>query len=585
MNPIIKLIANAQPGEKKFMLFVGAGVSKDAGVPTAWDLMLKTASLLYAVENKEIKENINYEEWFLNSDYEKMSYSELIEKVYSTNQDQQDFLQQYLSSAKPGKVHELIAELARREIIRVIITTNFDQYIEDSLKEKGLDIQVISTEEDLKNSEPLIQCKKMRIYKPHGDLGKGKLRNTPADLERLPLQIEDELVRVLSEHGVMVLGYSGRDKDMQIVFEKRNYNYYQLFWINPKPPEGKMKNILESKGYEYIECTGASQFLESFFDLVERIKDIAPPIGSGPTVFDLENALSSNKIVVTPLFSDFLARIFNDLEQTKPDFSKFEEMDDAIVYQIKKGLQISYDFIYAGLLASKYNNLEAIKTIYNYFGNFLKLYEPTTTGRYRTIDYDGFKFLAYEMFVSFIAGLIKYERWEALDDLLSTDIFVDKGYDSGYKSFVRVSEGMQSLDELRNKRLYQHKRASVVADFIKSRFSESKLSELITFKEFVETDYFLFVRSVCDVGDTDDLYNIWYPQSFVYLSWVPKYIMMAESKVFLDKLSKAVGFDNSEDFKVKFKGRHEKIIKYSAWGLLWVDPLWNYDFDKLGSRK
>jgi hypothetical protein len=513
-----------------------------------------------------------------------MSYSELIEKLYPTYPAQQDFLQQYLGSGKPGKVHELIAELARRGIIRAIITTNFDHYIEDALKEKGLDIQVIFTEEDLTNSEPLIQCKKVRIYKPHGDLGKGMLRNAPADLERLPQQIEDELVRDLTEHGVMVLGYSGRDKDMQRVFERRNYNYYQLFWINPKPPEGEMKNILESKGYEYIECTGASQFLESFFDLLERVNEIAPPIGSGPTVFDLENAFYSNKIVVVALFSDFLARIFKDLEQTKPDFSKFAEMDDAIVDQIKKGLQISYDFISAGLLAIKYNNLEVIKAIYNSFGNFLKLYKPPTTGSYRLIDYDGFKFLTYEMFVSFIVGLIKYERWEVIDDLLSADLFVDKGYDSGYKSFARVSEGMQSLDEIRNKRLLL-KKASVVTEFIKSRFSESKLFELITFKEFVEADYFLFVRSVCNVKDINDFYNIWYPQSFLYLKWVPKYIAMAESKAFLDKLSKAVGFDNSEEFKVKFKERHGKIIKYSAWGLPWDDPLRNYDFDKLGSRK
>jgi predicted CopG family antitoxin len=584
MNPIIKLIANAQPGEKKFVLFAGAGVSKDAEVPTAWDLMLKTASLLYAAENNEIKEGVNYEEWFLNSNYAKMSYSELIKELYPKYPAQQDFLQQYLGSKKPGKVHELIAELARREIIRAIITTNFDHYIEDALKEKGLDIQVISTEEDLTNSEPLIQCKKVRIYKPHGDLGKGKLRNTPVDLERLPQQIEDELVRVLSEHGVMVLGYSGRDKDMQRVFEKRNYNYYQLFWINPKPPEGEMKNILESKGYEYIECTGASQFLEYFFDLLERVDEIAPTIGSGPTIVDLENALSSNEKVAAARFSDFLERIFKDLEQTKPDFSKFEEIDDAIVDQIQRGLQISYDFISAGLLAAKYDNLEVIKTIYNYFGNFLKLYEPPTASTYRPIDYDGFKFLTYEMFVSFIAGLIKYERWEAIDNVLSEDLFVDKVYDSSYKSFVRVSESMQSLDEIRNKRLLL-KRVSVVADFIKSRFSESKLSKLVTFKEFVEADYFLFVRSVCNLENTNDFYNIWYPQSFVYLNWVPRYIVMAESKAFLDKLSKAIGFDNNKDFIIKLRERHSLIVKYAEIPASFTDPLWNYDFGKLGSRK
>lgn len=38
MNSLIRLAANALPGEKKYVLFAGAGVSKDAGIPTVWDL-------------------------------------------------------------------------------------------------------------------------------------------------------------------------------------------------------------------------------------------------------------------------------------------------------------------------------------------------------------------------------------------------------------------------------------------------------------------------------------------------------------------------------------------------------------------
>jgi len=53
MNPIVKLIANALPGDKKYILFAGAGVSKDAGIPTTWELMLKTAGLLYVADNPD----------------------------------------------------------------------------------------------------------------------------------------------------------------------------------------------------------------------------------------------------------------------------------------------------------------------------------------------------------------------------------------------------------------------------------------------------------------------------------------------------------------------------------------------------
>jgi hypothetical protein len=185
-----------------------------------------------------------------------MDYSELIGEIYPSNPDQQRFLQEYLDVYQLGQAHIAIAELARRGIIRAIITTNFDHYLEKALEQKGLNVQVISTDEDLQNSEPLIHCKSVRIYKPHGDLGRGALKNTPRDLERLSPYMETELIRVLSEHGVLVLGYSGRDKGIQKVFAERRSNHYPFFWVDPEPPEGAIEDVLKSKDCTYIPCTG-----------------------------------------------------------------------------------------------------------------------------------------------------------------------------------------------------------------------------------------------------------------------------------------------------------------------------------------
>ncbi len=47
-----------------------------------------------------------------------------------------------------------IAEMARRGIIRAIVTTNFDHFtVEKALEKRGLEVQVISTDEDLENTE------------------------------------------------------------------------------------------------------------------------------------------------------------------------------------------------------------------------------------------------------------------------------------------------------------------------------------------------------------------------------------------------------------------------------------------------
>jgi len=585
MNPIVKLAASALPGEKKYILFAGAGVSKDANIPTAWDLMLKTAGLLYAADSDVVDPNVDLEEWFIRSKYAQMEYSELIEKIYPNYPGQQDFLKEYLNNYEIGQAHRGIAELARRGVIRAVITTNFDHYIEKALEEKELEKQVISTDEDLKSSEPLIHCKSVRIYKPHGDLGHGALKNTPKDLEKLSPLMEKELTRVLSEHGVMVLGYSGRDKGIQKIFEERSYSYYPLFWVNLSPPEGEIEGILKTKAYTYIPCTGASQFINDFLQLLERLKDLAPTIGSGPTISDLKYALSSLREPVAPLYSEYLKNIFSELERTKTDFSRFAEYDEAIFTQIKEGIPISYRFIEAALLASKYSNIDAIEAIYNFFGNALKLYDVPDgfSGSYRPTDFDGYKFLVYEMFVSFIAALIKYDNWEIIGNILADDLFVEKRYRSGYVSFTRLSCYLQSLNDYRNQRL-DLRRASVMGDLLKERFTQSELADLITHKEFLEADYLLFMRTVCHEDNIESLLKVWFPQSCIWLDRPPSYIVKAESKRFLDKMIKATGFKKSEEFIEIFKKNHFAFTKFfrKTWK---DDPIEFFDVDKFGTRR
>ena len=582
MNPIVKLAASALPGEKKYILFAGAGVSKDAGIPTAWDLMLKTASLLYAADNEVTDSDIDLEKWFIESTYAQMGYSELVEKIYPKYPEQQDFLKQYLNYHEIGNAHRGIAELARRGIIRAIITTNFDHYIERALEEKGLETQVISTDEDLKNSEPLIHCRSVRIYKPHGDLGRGALKNTPKDLEELSPLMEKELIRVLSEHGVIVLGYSGRDKGIQKVFKERSYNYYPLFWANPSPPEGEIEVILKMKDYTYIPCTGAGQFIDDFLRLLERLKDLAPEPGLGPTISDLKYALSSSNEPIAPLYSEYLESILDDLERIRPDFSKFDEYDEAIVAQIKDGIPISCRFTEAALLASRYSSVDAINNIYDFFGNALKL-DDVPEG-YKDTDFDGYRFLVYEMFVSFIATLIKSDGWEIIGDILGRDLFFEreKGYNSKYVSFALISQYVKSLDEIRNKRLNLG-RVSVMADFIKERFTQSQLSHIVIHKEFMEADYFLFIRTVCHKENLEYSRNIWWPRSCAFLKWPPRYLVKAESKRFLERIARATGFERNEEFVENLRKIYSVFAK-AYFNPIAFDPLGNFDFSKIGTR-
>jgi hypothetical protein len=121
MNPIVQLAGSALPGERKYLLLAGAGVSKDAGLPTAWDVMLETAKLLYCSEREGTPSREELESWFVESPYAKMPYAEAIGSLYSTYPDQQAFLNTLIGGRQIGEAHRHIAELARRRVVRAVI--------------------------------------------------------------------------------------------------------------------------------------------------------------------------------------------------------------------------------------------------------------------------------------------------------------------------------------------------------------------------------------------------------------------------------------------------------------------------------
>jgi len=377
MNPIVKLAASALPGEKKYILFVGAGVSKDAGIPTAWDLMLKTAALLYASDNPGSAPPKDIGAWFEKSQYAQMTYPELIGGIFSNYPDQQSFMEEQLGRHPHGEAHRLIAEMARRGIIRAIVTTNFDTCLEKALEEKGVELQILSNDKDVEDSEPLIHCKKLRIYKPHGTLGHGAIRNTPRDLEQLSPEMERQLTQVLGEHGVIILGYAGADKGIQRVLQARNHFRYPLFWVNPQPPNETIDAFLKQRGHTYIACTGASAFLKSYFQLLDRLNELAPDSVKGPTISDIEVAFRTGDQAIGALYDDYLDALFNDLKRTQPDFSQYEEYDDAVYSQVEAGMSLTARICECALLAGKNDRSEASESIYKFFGKCLGI-QPKT---------------------------------------------------------------------------------------------------------------------------------------------------------------------------------------------------------------
>ena len=276
INPVISLAYNMADCSQKYVLFVGAGVSKDAGVPSGWDILAQTLQRMISQED-ESKRNItkeDVEKFYRDKFEEKFGYSDIIGQLFPSNEEQRDYLKSFFKGVLPGEAHRLIAELVKQKLIKYIIMTNFDALIETALDDVGLKGQytVIDSHDDVLTSKPWNKEDVCRIYKIHGTIEKGTIRNTKKDLARLPKELTKDCLDVIERHGVIVLGYAANEEDKAVcnIFNRRKFKGYTMYWTSFD--DGLLvtaTRILNKQDGVIIPIKGASLFLR---ELIDRIK-------------------------------------------------------------------------------------------------------------------------------------------------------------------------------------------------------------------------------------------------------------------------------------------------------------------------
>lgn len=89
----------------------------------------------------------------------------------------------------PGAAHRAIAQLAKRGLIRVILTTNFDRLMERALEEAGAPPQVVASPQGVAGMTPP-QHTGVTVIKLHGDYADLEMRNTIDELNTYPAELD-----------------------------------------------------------------------------------------------------------------------------------------------------------------------------------------------------------------------------------------------------------------------------------------------------------------------------------------------------------------------------------------------------------
>ena len=174
----------------KLVVFVGAGVSKNSGLPD-WKELIKDYAEYRGIKEFTSKEYLTIPEEVFER-YGSLKYYEIAEKRFS-------------GKYFPNSIHRILKEMD----LTYIITTNYDTLIEDEIK----NLQVVSKDEDL----PYTSSNKMLI-KMHGDF-KNKnivLKKSDYDNYEKNFQLISTLIKGLfTTNTILFIGYSYNDVNVK----------------------------------------------------------------------------------------------------------------------------------------------------------------------------------------------------------------------------------------------------------------------------------------------------------------------------------------------------------------------------------
>ena len=269
----IKEIQKAQEDDR-LVIFVGAGVSKNSGVPAWWDLIKKFADELgYSRCDTCKKRTADCPEADCKDQYEytQDEFLRIPEYYYQqdTSENHADYFGLIQSTLHSDNGSNPIDDEIFTVFPRHIITTNYDPLLEKSQSINSVLYAVVTQDSDL-----LAEASDRYIIKMHGDLEK---TDTIVLKESDYIKYEQEhplictfIKSLLVNHTFVFLGYSLNDNNLNLIIGWINY-FSELhgiearpanFWIDTKPATPFEQERLKNRNIYVVDLNSLPSDLE-----------------------------------------------------------------------------------------------------------------------------------------------------------------------------------------------------------------------------------------------------------------------------------------------------------------------------------
>lgn len=352
--------------KKEVILWIGAGFSKYAGMPSSENLKDKLITEL-------VKRNSNSDESYLKGLPLKTVAENFVRACNGSRNDLNRILKDNFKIKYDDTTYHDI--LSRLPFFKIIITTNYDSLIEDSYQNR---CHVVRYKEDL----TYIDDKLPVIIKAHGDLQNlNDIIITEKDYSQInnfQSPIWNYIKSISTNRDILFLGYGYEDSNVWYLFEKLaeelGSHGKQKFLITPSISEDNNKNLVR-QGIEVLKMTGQFFISELEKNIIDNIiSDFWEGRISTETLNEYLKYRDLNSVIKSENDKVFIEKITNskgeiDLEinfsldaKIANDFQNFQNgFSDELEYKFLKEDILEFTMYNFGL--KDYLNLSNIKEL------------------------------------------------------------------------------------------------------------------------------------------------------------------------------------------------------------------------------
>ncbi|WP_062290074.1 hypothetical protein [Nostoc piscinale] len=385
-------------------------------------------------------------------------------------------------------------------------------------------------------------------------------------------------IKALGWNNVIMVLNSAFAKPEELPFDLRMRRVITYFMPEESEDRSTERKKLQSK------LEGALRNILEEIDL-QNTGEIIQPITIGEQARIAVEKFQPNQTI---LIRRFMTWLRDELDTLKPDFTKGGIHDELLVQSIEQTTELTIEFAHLAEVVATVNNLDAAREIYKQFELILERYNLPRdfSGSYQDIDFDFYKFIGHELFVSFFSFLIRETRWELIAELLEGGgIYVDNpsrySRESGLVSFIYVSQYVKLLDN-RNRRLNSN-RILIHADLLNDRHQQGKLAPIVPMQQFMDADCFLFMRAEVQYSQASK-WDKWIPWSNLYLDKAPRYLLEASSAKYAEKLLRPLGVHSVEKLRVKISEVEAELQQVFKAAFPFYNPFGNFNPQIIGTK-